>query len=417
MTGVSIAKNTIRTSVIFGLRLLLQAGTLVVLARLLGTAGFGSYVALGALAVILGAFASFGTHLVLFRNIARDPSSRDESLRMALGASFLCGSILLGLYVLLCVAWLRPMEGGLGVIVCLGVAELLFQPIFTIAVMERHGRGDIISSQLMLNLPLILRLIAALVVGFLASSELLFLFATGHLLAIFFSLVLAVAWAPASWPPPWRWRVPSTAEWRDASGYAFINAGASGVAEIDKMLAGKLLPIGVAGTYVAASRVIGALVLPVMAMVVSTLPRLFKQVDAKRKKLWGALFLCATGYGVVAGFAIGVLSTWLPVVFGSAYENMDESIRWLAWGVPAISLHGASFNILTTIDRPWIRVCLEVSGLGGIALMGYLLVPVLGAPGLAFSVVCIEWILAFVSWLIIWRLIARGKKVNEEIAK
>lgn len=416
MTGTTIAKNTVRTSVIYGLRLLLQAGTLIVLARLLGTAGFGSYVALGALAVILGAFASFGMHLVLLRNIARDPSSRDESLRMALGASFLCGSVLMGLYILLCVAWLRPVEGPFVVIVCLGAAELLLQPIFMIAVMERHGRGEIVSSQLMLNLPLIFRLLAALAVGFLASSELLSLFAIGHLLAVLLALALAVALAPAAWPPPWQWRVPSAAEWRDASGYAFISASASGIVEIDKTLAGKLLPVGVAGTYVAASRVIGALVLPIMAMVVSALPRLFKEVDAKKVKLWGALFLCAAGYGVAAGIAIWVLSARLPLVFGKAYEHMDESIRWLAWGVPAISLHAAAFNILTTIDKPWVRVYLEASGLGGIALMAYLFVPMRGAQGLALSVVCVEWILAFVSWLTIWRLV-KVRRVKKEIVK
>ncbi|MFA5589547.1 MAG: oligosaccharide flippase family protein [Lysobacteraceae bacterium] len=397
-----IAQNTLRTSLVFGVRLLLQAGALVVLARVLGAGGFGAYVALGALAVVLGTLASFGTHLVLLRNISRDPSARDESLQLALGTSALCGSLLLVVYILLSVFWLRLPEVGFGVIVCIGVSELLLQPVLIIAAMERQGRGEIACSQHLFNLPLAFRLIAALLVGWLASTELLSFFAIGHLLAAGLALVIAVSMAPAKWPPPWCWRTPSSAEWCDASGYAFTSVSASGVAEFDKMLAGKLLTAGAAGAYVAASRVIGGLILPVLAMIVSAMPRLFREARNNARPLHGWILACSAGYGVAAGAGIWLLSPWLPLLFGDGYAGMGDVVRWLAWAVPGISLRAAASNVLTTLDRPWARVCAEMAGWLVLVILAWRLMPTLGWRGLALALVSTEWLLACSTWAIVW---------------
>lgn len=397
-----IAKNTLRTSMVFGIRLLLQAGTLVVLARVLGPEGLGAYVSLGALAVVLGTLASFGTHLVLLRNISRDSNSRERSLRLALGTSALCGTILLVVYILLGTYWLRLAEASFWVIACLGVSELLLQPILVIAAMERQGRGKIVNSQLLLNLPLALRLVAALLVSWLGSTDLLFMFAIGHLMAVSGAVALATTMAPAQWPPPWQWRTPTSAEWREASGYAFTNVSASGVAELDKMLAGKLLTASAAGVYVAASRTISALTLPVLAMIVSAMPRLFRETSSSGRRLHGWLIACSAVYGVTAGIGIWLLSPWLPLLFGNSYASMDDVVRWLAWAVPAICLRAAASNVLTTIDRPWTRALLEITGWLIIGILAWQFAPLLGGQGLAFALILSEWLLASSAWAMVW---------------
>lgn len=397
-----IAKNTLRTSLVFGVRLLLQAGTLVILARVLGPSAFGAYVALGALAVVLGTLASFGTHLVLLRNISREPNSRERSLRLALGTSALCGTVLVVVYIPVGAYWLRLAEASFWVIVCLGVSELLLQPILVIAAMERQGRGEIVNSQLLLNLPLALRLVAALFVGCLASTELLSLFTTGHLLAMSLAVALAIALAPAKWPPPRSWRTPTAVEWRDASGYAFSSISASGVSELDKTLAAKLLPASSAGVYVAAARVIGALALPVFAMMVSAMPRLFKEPGAGGRQMHSWLLACSAIYGVVAGAGIWLLAPGLPLLFGNSYAGMDDVVRWLAWAVPAISLRAAGSNVLTALDKPWARMLLEMTGCLVIGVLAWQFAPSLGGHGLAFSLICSEWLLACIIWVMIW---------------
>ena len=397
-----IARTTFNSSLMLGLRLIVQAGTLIVLARALGPAQFGAYMALGALAVLLGTLANFGTHLTMLRDITRTPSLRDESLRLALGTTTLCGSVLLCLYGLLCAFWLRPVDAGITVIVCLGVSELVFQPFLLIAAMERYGRGQVIRYQLFLVFPLALRMSMALMVWWLAPAHPLTVFAAWHLMAVVVALGVAVAMAPESWPLPRYWRRPRAVEWRDAAGYAFLNTSASGVSELDKMLAAKLLLAGAAGIYSAASRIITASALPVIAMMLSAMPRLFRESghDARRLHRW--LFASAAGYGMLAGLAIWLLCPLIQSVFGPRYAAMDEVIRWLALGVLPMSLRAAAVNVLTTIDRPWLRVGLELAGWSVIAILALALTPTMGPNGLALAVVCSEYLLAGASWGAVW---------------
>ena len=59
-----IARGTIRTSFVLGLRLLVQADMLLIVARMLGPHQFGAFAGVAALAVILGTLLTFGIHLV-----------------------------------------------------------------------------------------------------------------------------------------------------------------------------------------------------------------------------------------------------------------------------------------------------------------------------------------------------------------
>lgn len=404
-----IAQATISTSGVLGLRLLMQAGTLLILAHILKPAGFGAYVALGALAVLLGTLASFGTHLTLLRDVVRDAFSRDSALGLALGTTALCGPILLCVYTFISVFWLHPAETGVITIACIGLSELLLQPALVIAAMERHARGQSVRSQLILVMPLAMRLIFALLIAWQAPADPLAVFALCHLLAIAFALVIAIALAPAPWP--WKWHLPNSAQWRDSSGYAFLNISASGVAELDKLLATKLLAAGPAGIYAAASRIIGSLVLPVIAMVISAMPRLFKKNNGHDSRLQCWLFASAACYGFASGFALWLFAPWFQSLFGPGYTDLAEIIRWLAWAVPAICLRAAAVNVLTTIDRPWLRVALEISGWCSIAMLAWVMSPMMGARGLAVAVACTEWALASISWALIWAIQRKNPSV------
>lgn len=398
-----IARSTTATSGIMGLRLILQAGTLVVLARTLGPEDFGTYVALGALAVVMGTFAGFGTHMRLLRDISRTPESRDESLQTTLGTTALCGTLLLGLYVLLCGVWLHAVDGMWIVVICLGIAELLLQPALRIASVERQARTDIVSAQLLLVLPLSLRLLVALLVAWLAPTDPLAVFVAGYLLCLAASLVVGIVRAPQPWPQLSRWRLLRRAHWLEASGYALQTASTSGVTEIDKILSARLLSPTSAGIYATASRTINALVLPVTAMMVSAMPRLFRETVRDNRRLLRWLLGCAGTYGLLAGFGVWLIAPFVQSLFGPHYDGMAELVRLLAWAVPATSLRATAANVLTTIDQTWSRVGLEVLGWVMIALLAAALAPSRHAHGLALAVVAAEWLMACTSWWAVQR--------------
>lgn len=78
-----IARATIQTSFVLGLRLLVQAGTLLLVARMLEPFEFGAFAGIVALAVLLGTFSTFGTHLVLLGEMSKDPYQREHILSYA----------------------------------------------------------------------------------------------------------------------------------------------------------------------------------------------------------------------------------------------------------------------------------------------------------------------------------------------
>ncbi len=90
-----ITRGTILTSTVLGLRLVVQAGTLLIVARLLGPADFGAFAGITALAVVLGTLSTFGMQLVLMEEVSRDPAQRDQVLANALPVTLTLGTLLL----------------------------------------------------------------------------------------------------------------------------------------------------------------------------------------------------------------------------------------------------------------------------------------------------------------------------------
>ena len=97
-----IAASAIRTSAVLGLRLVVQAGSLLLVARLLGPQQFGTFAGVAALAVLLGTLATFGTHLVLIGEMAKDPARRVQVLAYAMPTTLVCGGILLAAFLSIC---------------------------------------------------------------------------------------------------------------------------------------------------------------------------------------------------------------------------------------------------------------------------------------------------------------------------
>jgi len=409
-----IALGTIRTSSVLGLRMVVQAGTLLLLASTLGADGFGLYAGLGAMAVLLGSLANFGTHLTLLRDVSR-ASDVDAALRLALGTTAFCGAILFLTYIVLSLVLLPVPYGAFWVVLCLGCAEVLLQPFLVIAAMERHGRGQVARSQVLLILPLLLRLFVVLVVAWCAPKNPLLWYVLGHLIVIMLVLCPVFLLMPGAWRQPSRWEVARRSHWGGLVGYAVMNTSANGVAELDKMLAARLLPFDTAGIYSAASRVVGSLVLPVMAMILAAMPRLFRDGLASGRGLQYLLFALAGTYGFFAAVVMVCAASWIESLFGRAYAGVGELIHMLAYAVPAMCMRAAATNMLTTLERPWMRICLELAGWLVIVALALAFVQSHGSQGLALSIICAEWLLAISSMVLISMISASSRKSSDGV--
>ena len=393
MTG-PIARGTIRTTFVLGLRLAVQAGTLLLVARMLGPDEFGAFAGVAALAVMLGTLSTFGTHLVLLGEVSKEPARRAQVLPYAVPTTLLCGGALLALYLALCLTVLRHANVALPVLLAIGITEMWLQPLFSLPATEHLALERTARSQLLSTLPLALRLLAAVMVVLVHPAEPLALYGYGYLAASVIALIVATPTMPAPWPSPRHWRLPNKPEWRETAGYAALAITATSPAELDKTLATSLLPLAASGLYAAAARVVGAATLPVIALLLSAMPRLFREGQdqpQRTARLVRWIFAAAFAYSVVLAVALWIAAPAFVWLFGAKYTGIQHMIHWLCLAVPGMALRIAAGSVLMALGKPWMRAGFEVAGLAVLLVAAIALTPRFGAIGMPLALACSEW--------------------------
>lgn len=414
-----IAGASLRTSAVLVLRLVVQAATLLILANLLGAEVFGGFAGVIALAVLLSALAPFGTHLALLQDLSRDATRRDALLPAALGTTVSCGTALLAVYAAITGGWLVTAPMSWVPLLCIGLAELVLQPLLQLSTIERQARGRIAHAQFLIALPQCLRL---LFVIFLWSRDLetpLAAYALGHLLASVAALAWSVIRLDSPWPGLRRWRLIPKRRWREYGGFALVSVSAAGPSEIDKTLALRLLPLTAAGTYAASSRVAGALVIPVLAMMLSALPRLFRasaHVGPPDRRLLKWVFNAASCYGVASALGLWLLGPLLAKLFSGEYEGVGHTISWFALVVPGLCLRFSAASIVMTMGSARVRIATELTGTLSLAVLAWWLTAHVGALGLIVAVAATEWGMACMLWGWIRMRSAHARLLRPEVS-
>lgn len=380
---------------------------MLLVARILGPQQFGVFAGIAALAVLLGAFSTFGTNLVLLGEVSRSPKQREQILPYAIPSTLVCGGLLLVVYLLGCLWLLDALRVPLGAVLLVGSTELLFQPLLTLMVAEHHALGRIARSQLLQMMPLVLRLLALILIVVFSPDTPLVAYASGYMAASVLALIFGAFTLPAPWPS-WRTlRWPVSREWRGAFGYAASSITRTGPVELDKTLALHLLPAGAAGIYSAAARVIGGMFVPITAMMLSALPRLFCNVhSAGGRYLLAWMFGVALVYSLCLAALMWFMAPLFSYVFGAGYGEVGGMIRWLIPAVPGLALRLVAGNTLVAMRKPWARVGFEVVGVITLVVASLALADRIGISGIPLAVACAEWAMALIGIVLVLR--ARG---------
>ncbi|HCW91725.1 MAG TPA: polysaccharide biosynthesis protein [Marinobacter sp.] len=397
-----IARSTIKTSFVLGLRLVVQAGTLLLVARMLGPEQFGAFAGIAALAVLLGALASLGSSLVLLGAMSNDPALRDQVLPWAIPTTLLTGAVLLTLFVAISKTLLAAADVSLMVLLAIGITEVWLQPLLSLVTTEHHAQGRIARSQLLHVIPLALRMLLAMSILLLSPTRPLDIYAPGYCLASLLPLMVLVL--KTSWPGIEHWRLPSYNELKNTAGFAALNITNMGPAELDKTLAARLMPMAEAGVYSAGARAIGAVVLPVGAMLLSALPRLFREGSEHQqsKRLTNWIFSATVLYSVCIAGLLWMLAPVFNVIFGDEYTGIAETVQLLCLAVPGLALRLAAGNVLMAYGKAWVRVGFELVGISLLLTLAVALTSQFGQTGMPLALAGSELAMAAIGWGYVW---------------
>lgn len=399
-----IAKATIHTSVVLCLRLAVQAGTLLLVARVLGPERFGAFAGVAALAVLMGTFSTFGTHLVLLGEVAKDKKQRKRILSYAVPTTLISGSLLFFIYLAICSFVLSEAALPLFIIACIGLTETVLLPLFILPAIVQLALEKTARSQLLMTLPLVLRMLAAACIILVDPEHPLAMFAWLYMFTALLALFLVSLYGQGSWLSVKQWRLGTKQELKHSAGYAVLALTAAGPSELDKMLAVKLLPLGISGLYATASRVIGAATLPVIALLLSAMPRLFRDSETnllQSKRLMNWIFASVFLYGLMLAGLLWMIAPVIEWSFGDQYVGMADMLKWLCLVIPGLALRMAVGGILMTMDKPWVRAAFEAFGMLVLVVAAVVFFQRLGGKGMALALATSEWAMAVLGcWLI-----------------
>lgn len=403
-----VASAALKTTVVLGFRLALQTAGLILVARALGPSLYGAFAAISGLAFMFGTLSTFGTHLLVIAATSRRGAASASELSIAPPITLLCGAGLLIAYLATGLAWSSAASTTMWVFVLLGIAEIIAQPLLQLVSSELQGRGEIVRSQLLFLSPLVIRTGAAVIIAVFPTSDPMLFYAFLYAMGATTAVVLTVS-ALAKWildTKKWKW--PTRSQLKTSAGYAAINLTALGPAEIDKIIVFKLLPAPEAGLYTAASRVLGAVISPVIALLISAAPRLFRdghspdQGDYRRFER--TIFVVVLLYGLVLAVALQFGAFVFDHLFGSRYQGVGDVVKMLAYLAPILALRIAAGNVLMTRGQLRARLWSEATGLIVLVAVSSVCAPLFQIRGIIGAVASSEFTMLVIGFIALRRL-------------
>src|SRR5580700_8648383 len=129
----TLARNTGWMFLGQGLRLIIQAGYFIIIARSLGVQQYGAFAAVTAMVAIFTPFVGLGSGNLIIKNVARNPELLDECFGNGVLLTLVTGFVGVGIVIGIC-RWVLPTSIGVVIILMVAFADLVcYRLIFMVA--------------------------------------------------------------------------------------------------------------------------------------------------------------------------------------------------------------------------------------------------------------------------------------------
>jgi O-antigen/teichoic acid export membrane protein len=386
-----------------GLKLVLQAVYFIVVARKLGAAEYGTFIAASAVAEVVSPFSTLGIGNLMVKNVARDRNLFPLYWGNALVTNLIAGTVLiLGLMVvapLFLPSSISPLLLGLA-----AINSLIFSRILDLARMAYQSVSRFDRTAQMNLLPHMLRAGAALLmVSVFPDPNALDWMIVGLLClgsaAIVSLLVIHREIGPAKPNLPKLYP-----ELRQGSYFAVGLSAQSIYNDIDKTMLASLASVEATGLYAAAYRLIEVAFVPMRSLLDASYTRFFKAGKTGVKGTWlvaRKLLPMMGGYGLVAALGLYLCAPVVPWVLGPEYQMAVPALQWLAPIVLLKGLHYIAADTLTGADLQGYRSLTQIGVAALNIVLNLWLIPRYGWQGAVFASLASDGLLMVVLWLFV----------------
>lgn len=397
--------STILTSLVFFARSGIQLFSFLIISQLLGATDFALFTGICATALLLGAFSSLGLNMQLMKETSDSGILiQKEILSYAIPCTVLCGAILLAAYLAIVFLCYDRIKFDALSIFALGASEIILSPLILLIATTQHAQKKIVTTQIILAGPLAVRLIVVFFIYIQKPENTLQLLSLSILTISILFLLLLWRLYEEQLPKPSNFRLPQQKTLRENYPFAIINLASLSSTELDKALALSTLSHHQAGIYMATSRTLGAIALPMIALMSSATPILFKKKTSK-KELAKKIFFVGFIYSLIATGIILLACKQIESFFGSSYEGLSESLQWSSLIVIGMTLRSCAGSMMIPLNLIRQRFTLEIIVTILIATLFIRLEESNQLRNIIYGLASIEMIGGLLGWYIIYKKI------------
>ncbi|BBO52846.1 lipopolysaccharide biosynthesis protein [Stenotrophomonas maltophilia] len=392
--------NLARTSILVmfwqGIRIVCLAAWIIIGARVLGATNYGLFSGTVGTASALAGLVGLGGGMLMYQYSASDRAQFPRYWKQCL---FLCvlSALPLSLLFSLLTAGLLPWHA-LGLI---ALSEIIAFPFVTNAAFAFSANDRLGWSAALPALNAILRLAAICVFSLLPLDHDLTVYLMLHLASSACSAMLALLLVRRLLRPGPAHLHIGRSDLLHGTGHAVAWSSAVGVTTLDKSFVLRTGGSETAGLYAACYRIAAVVTMPLDAMIMSAMPRLFRaQRDlAQYRRLVISMVMTAFGYGMLTGLVLWWAAVLLPRLLGGEFAAAISGLRWMGLFVLGYSLRQIACHAL--IGRGWKmrRFLIEAVGLLMMAGIASAWIPTHGLQGAVWMIIASEALMAIIAWI------------------
>lgn len=371
-------------------RAALQAAYFVAVARALGPAALGQFIAVVAVGALCTPFVGLGSGSVLVREAARDRGRLRDEWNEALLITTGTGLLLSCIAAVVTVGFFfRSLA--LGTVLLLLASDLLWAQLTSLCAQTHQALDDLRATTIVLNAQSAFRLGAATGlmvcdVRSLNTWAVLYFGATA-IVGIGSTLLTAI-----------RYRVgyPRLTSFHLVTDRLDFTAGLVSRAvytNVDKLTLKMLSTSEIVGWYGAAYRLVSASFLPMNGLLSATYAKFFMSgKHGIKESVKTGVKVCMIGvpYCLCTAAILYLGASYIPLVLGKGFEQSVALVRYLSV-LPLIQcIHFIFGDALTGADHQRIRSTIQFLGAGIAIAASLLLIPMAGADGAVLAVLCAE---------------------------
>lgn len=383
----TLARNSVWMFLGYGLKIIVQAGYFILIARALGPREYGAFVGVTALAAVVSPFTSLGWGNLLIKNVSRDRSLFNEYWGNALLVTAVSGVSLLAIVIFVS-RWVLPNSIAATLILLVCISDLLCVRYTDIAGQAFQAVDQLEYTAKLNLLPYVIRFIGAAIIfpfwhRFSALCWGWFYLGSGLI-----SMVVAIV------TPTVRLGGPKIAIWRIrrelAAGcyFSFSFSAQNIYNDIDKTMLVRLSTLHAAGIYSAAYRLIEVAFAPVRSVLCAAYPNFFREGHnglATSYSYAKRLLPRMVAYSAIASVGLFVAAPVIPLVLGAEYARTVVALRWLSLLPLLKTAHYFLADSLTGAGYQGLRTAMQIIVAVFNVALNFWLMPAYGWLGAAWA--------------------------------